>query len=87
MTTHVIVKTCTGNSGKRFQKILTGKSRIGAEFTRMGDAVNVMTWQTREGALRFMDERSTFKSGHEVNGDAVSVELYDTKRGALAVAS
>lgn len=78
---YVIMKTCTGSNGNRFKKILTGKSRICAEFTRLPDAVNVITWKTIDGPRKFMAERPTFKSGHEAKGDLVTIDLYDRRMG------
>lgn len=80
---YVITKTSTGNSGKTYKKILTGKSRISAEFTQTGYAVNVITWKTAEGAQKFMNERPTFQSAHQAGGDVVAIERYDARRGVV----
>lgn len=80
---YTLVKTCIDNNGKPFKKVLTGKDRMSAQFTRVQDAVNVLTWKTVKGARQFVEARSTFKSGHEVDGAVLTIEEYNARTGAL----
>lgn len=80
---YTLVKTCIDNNGKPFKKVLTGKDRMSAEFTRVQDAVNILTWKTVKGVRQFVEARSTFKAGHEVNGAVLTIENWDARTGKL----